>query len=236
MKNTIVGLSVLASFVVTAAVAADAPSPVTGNISLTSKYKYRGQDQSDPTRQSVAAVQGGFDYALGSFYVGNWNSSIGFGGGTEVDLYGGYKGEISKDLGYDVGVLQYYYPAATTFNTTEIYGALSYSIVTAKASYTVSKRYFGAADNRGTIYLDLAANYEFAKGLTANAHVGYNRIDNETTYGPKFVDYKLGVTYDLGSGLSVAGAVVGANKTAAAPAGYGDVNKSRLIVTLTKSL
>ena len=58
-------------------------------------------------------------------------------GPLELDLYGGYKGEIQKDLGYDVGLLQYAYPATSwpdvgrrrrvfNANTTEIYGALTY--------------------------------------------------------------------------------------------------------------
>src|SRR5947209_7735827 len=84
--------------------------------------------------------------AGGGFYLGNWNSSIGFtNAGIEMDFYGGYKGEVSG-VGYDVGVLQYYYPQkdkVIDFNVTEIYGALSYEFVSAKYSYTASKDYFG---------------------------------------------------------------------------------------------
>jgi uncharacterized protein (TIGR02001 family) len=235
MNKLIVGVALTTSLLATIAFAEEA-SPFSSNVSLTTNYKYRGQDQGN----NKPAIQGGFDFAKSGFYIGNWNSSIGFtNAGIEMDFYGGYKGEISKDLGFDVGVLEYYYPQknkVVDLNTTEIYGALSYSIATAKLSYVVSNRYFGAADNRGTMYLDVGANYEFAKGLTANAHVGYTRIDNTTTYGPKFYDYKLGATYDLGSGFSLAGAVVGANKTANPPSGYGDINKARLIVTLTRSM
>ena len=52
--------------------------------------------------------------------------------------------------------------------------------------------------------------------------VGYKNYD----------DYKLGATYDLGSGFSLAGAVVGATKKDF----WGDVNKARLIVTLTQAM
>ena len=52
------------------------------------------------------ALQGGFDWSQNGFYLGNWNSNIGFtNAGIEMDFYGGYKGEIAKDLGYDVGIL-----------------------------------------------------------------------------------------------------------------------------------
>src|SRR5450830_735029 len=69
-----------------AAAPAPAPAPLlTGNISLTSNYKFRGQDQDMLGKNNFAktkavkpAIQGGFDYAFGEsgFYVGNWNSSV----------------------------------------------------------------------------------------------------------------------------------------------------------------
>lgn len=151
-----------------AGAAARADDGLSANVSLTSKYKYRGQDQSDPDKDVLPAIQGGFDYALGSFYVGNWNSSIGFGGDTEMDFYGGYRGQAGK-VGYDIGVLQYYYPGDSDYNTTESYGGVSYGIASAKLSYVVSDKYFGATDSSGTLYLDLSANYEIAKGLTSTA-------------------------------------------------------------------
>src|SRR5574341_302757 len=80
---------------------------LTANVSLASKYKYRGQDQSDTTSSVRPAIQGGFDYALGGLYVGTWASSIGFATGTELDVYGGSKGDLGSGLGYDVGVLRY---------------------------------------------------------------------------------------------------------------------------------
>jgi hypothetical protein len=247
--KSLVCLSVLAALSVSAAHAQEA-SPLTANVSLTSKYKYRGQDQGS-LKYFAPAIQGGFDYSKNGFYVGNWNSSVGFGGGTEIDLYGGYKGQITKDLGFDVGALQYWY-RDTSFNTTELYAAISFAFLSLKYSGTVSNDYFGAGKiafdtaagtatplastpkGRGTGYLDLSANYEVVKGVTLNGHVGYTRLSSDLRdVGSKsFVDYKLGATYDLGNGFSAAGAFVGANKRAA----YGDLNKGRVIVTVTKAM
>src|SRR5687768_11616302 len=147
MKKTLLALAALATFA--GAVQAD----LTANVSLTTKYKYRGQDQSDIEKDVVPAIQGGFDYSLGGFYLGNWNSSIGFAHGTEVDVYGGYKGTAGS-IGYDVGVLQYWYPGTgvSSLNTTEIYGAVSFNILTAKYSHTVSDEYFAIPGGRGTGY------------------------------------------------------------------------------------
>jgi uncharacterized protein (TIGR02001 family) len=231
MKKTIAALAAFA-FLALAGPAAHADG-LSANVGLTSKYKYRGQDQSDPDKDVLPAIQGGLDYTLGGFYVGNWNSSIGFGGGTEMDFYGGYRGQAGS-VGYDVGVLQYYYPGDSDYNTTEIYGGVSYGIASAKLSYVVSDKYFGAPDSSGTLYLDLSANYEIAKGLTLNGHVGFTQLASGSNYGPDYTDYKVGATYDFGNGLSLAGAIVGANKDGNGD--YGDINKPRLIVTLAKSM
>ena len=263
------------------AAAASAPDPtffsaVTGNINVTSNYKFRGQDQGTLKGWSPA-VQGGFDWSgLGGFYVGNWNSNISFAGDIEMDFYGGYKGEIVKDVGYDVGILQYYYPkngGDINFNTTELYAAVSYQWLSLKYSGTVSSDYFGigkaqqliaqdagsslSSKGRGTGYLDLSANYPLIDKLTLNAHVGYTHLSSdlrnasyslvcEDTSGrshaaagcggdvgvPSYLDWKAGVTYDLGTGFSVAGALVGASKKSF----YHDANSTRAIVTFSKSM
>jgi uncharacterized protein (TIGR02001 family) len=226
--------------------AAQADDGLSANVSLVSKYKFRGQDQSDPTKDMVPALQGGFDYALGSFYVGNWNSAVGFPNGTEMDFYAGYKNKVSV-LDYDVGILQYYYPGSVShiLNVTELYGQLGWEFITAKYSLTVSDDYFGLIGGKKTGYLDVSANYEVVKGLTINAHVGQtflsgdaksdpaNQIFANGTSGPvNYTDYKLGVTYDIGKGFTVGGWAVGANKKNI----WGDVNKSRLVVALSKTM
>ena len=245
-----------------AAPAASAPEPApappfTGNINLTTNYKFRGQDQGDGKYFSPA-VQGGFDYTVNGFYLGNWNSNVSFSGGNiEMDFYGGYKGEIIKDVGYDVGALQYYYPKAsgTNYNTTEIYGAVTYSFFSLKYSHTVSRDYFGDGENlqvlgtlasrprgRNTGYLDLSGNYEFIKGWTFNGHLGYTRLSNELRtanvgavqplHDGSYLDWKAGATYDLGNGFAAAAAFIGANKRST----YGDINKTRAVLTISKSM
>ena len=88
-----------------------ASAQLTGNVSLTSNYKFRGQDQDASRVRAVKpALQGGFDYGFGEsgFYVGNWNSSVDWlsGNSLESDLYGGYKFKAG-DVDLDVGLLSY---------------------------------------------------------------------------------------------------------------------------------
>lgn len=231
VRLSLLGAAVLLAATPLAAQAED--SPFSANIALTSKYKYRGQDQSDPTKATLPAVQGGFDYASGGFYVGNWNSSIGFGNGTEMDFYGGVRGEAGG-IGYDVGLLHYYYPNSNDLSTTELYGAIGFGPVTAKYSHTVSGEYFGVVDGRGTGYLELKASMPLGDAVTLVGVLGNTFFSSgaKNNGAVNYSDYKLGVDFALGSGFTAGVAYVGANKKAT----YGDLNKGRAILTLSKAL
>ena len=223
-----------------------ASAQLTGNVSLTTNYKFRGQDQDASKARAVKpALQGGFDYALGDsgFYVGNWNSSVDWltGNSLEMDVYGGYKFKAG-DVDLDVGLLSYLYPGNTAGNTTEVYGAATFGPLTAKYSHTLSKDYFAFAGakagsglkGRNTGYLNLAFAQEVMPSVTLKASVGFTRFasDIKRLGTPNYMDYSIGGAYDFGGGLSLTAAVAGANKKAF----YGPVNKSRVIVTLTKTL
>jgi hypothetical protein len=125
---------------------------VSFNIGAVSDYRYRGYSQS----RLQPAVQGGMDVTAGAWYLGAWASSIKWvkdGGGDssiEVDLYGGYKGEVKDAFAYDLGVLTYVYPSnalPTSANTTELYGALSVGPITLKYSHSLTNL-FGTRDVR----------------------------------------------------------------------------------------
>jgi uncharacterized protein (TIGR02001 family) len=245
-----------------------ATAQVTANLSLTSNYKFRGQDQDMLARDGLAkdnafkpAVQGGFDYAFGDsgFYLGNWNSSVGWlpGNSIEMDFYGGYK--VSAGIfDLDFGALTYRYPGNTRGNTTELYIGATHSnevfgSLTAKYSHTVSRDYFNFAgsgagsglDGRNTGYLNLAYSRPVSPRVTLKAALGYTRMsDDIQSLGYRnYVDFNIGGGYDLGSGLSLQAAVQGANRSAAyatpSEGGGGRTfspNKGRLIVSLTKTL
>ncbi|WP_342130061.1 TorF family putative porin [Hydrogenophaga sp. OTU3427] len=202
-----------------------AAAQLSANVSLNTSYKFRGQDQT----ANKPALQGGFDYAFANgLYVGNWNSNVTLPTGSlEMDLYGGYKGEVSG-IGYDVGVLHYAYPGASSFKTTEVYGGLSYAGFSAKYSHTVSSQYFGSGSKAG--YLSLGYSTEISKGLTLSAAVGLTDFKQKAL--TDFTDYSVGLGYDLGDGYSVKAAFVGANKKAV----YGDINKNRLVLTVAKAM
>lgn len=230
-KSMLAGLAVATSLV--AAPALTQAMELSANFSLVSNYKFRGIDQSD----NKPAIQGGFDLDLGNgFYLGNWNSSIGFtNSGIEMDLYGGYAGELGNGIGYDVGILQYLYPSAGDLKTTELYAGVSYGPFGLMYSHTVSKRWFGVNDGRGAGYINFSYEQELMPSLTMTASVGYSRFTSEMKTVDGFVnyyDYSLGAAYDVGNGFSLGAAVVGANKRSF----WGDDGKARLILSISKEM
>ena len=247
----------------TPAAAPAGPGPLTANVSLTSDYRYRGISQSN----LQPAIQGGFDYAHSSgFYIGNWNSSISWisdaasatGNSTsapiEMDFYAGFKYEWSKGFTADVGILQYYYPTsgATGFttnpNTTELYAAQNFTFdsVTGylKFSYAATTL-FGFSNSAGSNYTDLTVNYDTGVwGLTLNAHAGYQYVAGTTSGASasndslfSYTDWKLGVTKDFGSGLTLGVAYLGTNAKKGAyvnPQGKA-LGGDTVLATLTKT-
>jgi uncharacterized protein (TIGR02001 family) len=200
MKKLILALMMAAG--VTAAQA-----QVTGNLGLTSDYRFRGVSQT----QNAPAVQGGIDYAHKSgFYVGNWNSSVSSevytsGAGLESDLYAGYKKEIFKGITVDVGTYNYFYPRATTsaktgsnFDTYEGFVGLGYKdIISAKYSQTLGNGYFGTANARGTNYTQVDAKLPvpIIKNLSAVAHYGRTNVANSSSLD--YNDVNAGFVYSL---------------------------------------
>ena len=237
--------------VAVAALPALASAQLTANVSLTTNYKFRGQDQdvigkngSIKDKAVKPALQGGFDYAHESgFYIGNWNSSVNWlaGNSLESDIYGGYKFKAGE-VDLDVGLLTYIYPGNSLGNTTEAYAGATFGPLSAKYSHTLSEDYFGWAGTslgsglkgRNTGYLNLAFAQEVAPKLTFKASVGFTRFasDIKDNGVPNYMDYSVGGAYDLGEGFTLGANVVGANKRGF----FGPVNKNRLIVSITKTL
>jgi uncharacterized protein (TIGR02001 family) len=179
---------------------ASAQAQVTGNLGLTSDYRFRGISQS----QNAPAVQGGIDYAHDSgFYVGNWNSSVSSqvytnGSGIESDLYAGWKKDIYKGLTLDVGSYNYLYPRATTtaatgsnFDTYEGFVGLGYGPVSVKYNRTLGNGYFGTANARGTEYYQADVAYPIVGKIVALAHAGHTSVANSSSLN--YTDYNFGL-------------------------------------------
>ncbi len=243
MKKLILAAAVAGVFVGSVAHAQEAATPehsFTGNVSVVTDYRFRGISQTF----KQPAVQGGFDYAHSSgFYVGNWNSNVSDavfpGGNVEMDLYGGYKFNITPDFAMDVGMLRYYYPGTnTSANTTEAYVAGSYKWFSAKYSHTVTD-FFGLDDTKGSGYLDLNANFEVAEKTTLGFHVGHQKVRRNGDLD--YTDYKVSLSRDFGFatiGLAVIGTDADASKYTypnAAGTKSKDLSGTAAVLSISKS-
>ncbi|MES2349047.1 MAG: TorF family putative porin, partial [Pseudomonadota bacterium] len=184
---------------------------------IVSDYRYRGVSQT----RLKPALQGGADYTNNptGFYVGTWLSTIkwtkdaGGDGDVEWDLYAGKRGEIVKDVSYDVGGLYYYYPSNglhPSANTFELYGQISYGPVSLKYSQSTTNL-FGFADSRGGAALN--------QGLSGAS---------------SYTDYKLGVTKDFGVVTVALAAVYADTKAYVGPDGK-NLAKTGAVLSISKT-
>ena len=225
LKSTFLAALALTAAVPERAQAQEPASSVTFNIGVFSDYRYRGISQT----RLKPAVQGGVDWSgPGGFYLGAWASTIKWikdaqgDAGFELDLYGGFKGEITKDLGFDVGVLTYIYPSASTKkwdavykspDTTEVYVALTSGPVTAKLSYAPTNLFGNydfakRKDSKGSLYFDLSSSFDLGGGLMLAPRIGYQKVQN--IKDASYTDYSVTLSKDF-SGLVPSIALVGTN-------------------------
>ena len=224
-------------------VSAVAQAQVSGNVGVTTDYRFRGISQT----QNSQALQGGVDYADKSgFYVGNWNSTVSSALytdsiGLENDLYAGFKKEVIKGVTVDVGSYNYFYsrPANkfnSASNTHEVYAGVATGPVSVKYSQSLGD-YFGAANSKNSKYVQADLNLPIAKQLTANAHIGRTMVSSHKDLN--YNDIKLGATYNI-AGLDV-GAHVYKNLGLSAAAKAADtinnekLYKNALVFSVAKS-
>ena len=210
---------------------AESDHSVSYNMALHSEYIFRGytQTHNDP------ALSGGIDYEHSSgFYLGAWLSNVSWttdggsgsvmesGGTLEIDVYGGYAGEIGDTgIGYDVGFLQYFYPGEMRrlsgyghANTLELYAGLSYEDLSAtyyevvtESAWTWGKGMGSGDSAKGTWYLSVDYDHDVGQyigidGLTATLHYGRQEFEGSANDPYSYSDYLVGLDKEL-MGLNV---------------------------------
>lgn len=99
-----------------ALLAGTAHAGVSGTVTATSDYDFRGISQS----ATDVALQGSFDWAHDSgFFLGAWASNVDFsspgadfGEEVEVDLYTGFSQSFESGASWNAGFVYYLYPGA----------------------------------------------------------------------------------------------------------------------------
>lgn len=181
-----------------AATAQDAPE-IAWNLGMTSDYVFRGfsQTSEDP------ALFGGVDVTSGDFYVGAWASNVDFGDGTdaEVDIYGGYRTEVSG-FAVDVGLVGYLYvsqPTGADYDYAEFKAAASRAIgpLTVGAVVYWSPDFFGIDDE--ATYVEANASFTPAAKWSVSGAVGHQSLDVNADY----TTWNAGVAYAVSDNVAV---------------------------------
>jgi len=186
---------------------------VSGSVTLVSDYRFRGVSLSggDP------AIQGGITVTHDSgFYAGTWASSIDDGGtdvygDMELDLFGGWSGDVAEGVGLDVGVLLYAYPTnakGVKAQYWEPYATVSTTLgpVEAKlgANYAWKQDSLGGDDNL-YIHTELATAIPNTP-VSLSAHLGYT----DGALAPSFLagtGDRTGFDWSLGASATVLGSL-----------------------------
>jgi uncharacterized protein (TIGR02001 family) len=161
-----------------AVVTGDEYKGITGNVTLTSDYRFRGISQSDED----VALQGGFDYAWDTgIYIGTWGSTVDFGGGDfgslELDYYVGWAMDITDNVNIDVGYMYYDYPGDSSCcegDYQEIYGKIGWRGLTVGANY--SDDYYAETGDFWYLFADYGFSFA-SDAWSLNFHVGYNDLE-----------------------------------------------------------
>lgn len=176
MKMNKLALACGAAFLGASAIA---QAEVSANIGVTSNYVWRGMTQT----QDSAAIQGGVDYSHDSgFYAGTWASNVDFGtssasdNGAEVDFYAGFGGEASG-IGYDLGYIYYAYPQHDDSDFGELYGSVSFQMLTVGLAYTTNSE----ADTDGDLYYYANASFDLPQDFSIGGTVGHYDFDNSAS-------------------------------------------------------
>ncbi len=184
---------------------------ISGNVALTSDYRFRGISQSDES----AAIQGGFDVEFSpGFYLGVWGSSVDFDsnedydGSLELDYYGGWSSAIGDtDFGIDVGYIYYDYPGdnGADGDYQEFYVSGSWKDIALSVNY--SDDYYAETGDYWRYALDYSLS--LMDNLSLGLQAAYNEVDEGGGFfssdEDSYTDYSVTLTYSVaGVDLSVA--------------------------------
>lgn len=183
---------------------ADAEEPaaeweIDGEIGAFSDYRFRGVSLSSKDPQGTAEVS--VTHASG-LYAGVWASNVALNDGAddvELDLYAGYATDVGS-VSFDVGAVYYLYPGNGDFNYVELLASVA--VPAGPATITVGGAYAPSQDNIGNednTYVYISGDLPIAE-TPLSLHGSFGIEDG--AFGDNKKDWKVGASYDLGSGIT----------------------------------
>jgi uncharacterized protein (TIGR02001 family) len=218
-----VGLALSLALPVAAQTAAPAAAPaapepnapfggmITGNVTLTSDYRYRGisQTRNDP------AIQGALTYEVPiaqtgvSAYVGFWGSNVNFIGNAgdasmELDIIAGLRTKFLNDkLSIDLGYIRYEYPGSNpsvnfAFNEFGLVVGYDFDILAVTGEVRYSPDFFGGTGDawykRAALTVPVPFTIHEKISMKVVASIGHQSVQNNALFAlPDYTDYSIGV-------------------------------------------
>ncbi|MCU7802129.1 MAG: TorF family putative porin [Candidatus Thiodiazotropha sp. (ex Lucinoma borealis)] len=169
-----------------------AAAEVSTNIGVTSNYIWRGLTQSG----NSTSFSGGFDWSGESgLYAGTWLAEA--WDDFELDLYGGYAGEVGG-FGYDAGLIYYVYSSDADSNFAELYVNGSWQFLTAGLAYTLSAEDAVEAIEED-LYYYLGASFDLPQDFSIGLTVGFAEPDGDGEDDAEdYTHYQLDLTKATG--------------------------------------
>ncbi|GGD63101.1 TorF family putative porin [Lacimicrobium alkaliphilum] len=166
-----------------------AQADVSGYVTLTSDYMFRGVTLNDKS----PALQGGIDWESDTgWYAGGWASQTDDGetSDVEVDLFAGYYGEMGNGFEYDLMVIYYALLDDADYNYFELHGALIRPVsdsltLSLNMDYTndsIAAKGFG--DDLSALHVSAIAEYDLGNDMGLALEYGRQGWDEDgDSYG-----------------------------------------------------
>lgn len=161
-----------------------------GTATLTSDYVFRGLSQTNEDPAAQASFE--YKHPVGVF-LGVWGSTVDdtiSDGNAEIDLYGGYRGQIFDNLGYELSIIYYWYPGGASdpeLDYVEFHGGLNYTFAglplepSVGVGFNYSPDFFGE-DGSGYFY-NGTLRFTLPYGVGLGLELGYQDVKGDKTTG-----------------------------------------------------
>lgn len=220
----------------------ESPAWLSGNVTVTSDYAFRGISQT----LREPAIQGGLDFAgPRGLYAGIWGSSLNFGedlsGGAraqlELDAYAG----IARDLygvSWRLGAIYYGYPGAADARNYDyvevgVGAARDFGVADASVSAAYSPDFFaGSGDG---LYLSSAVGIPLWSVFSLGLAVGHQTIEDNAAFGADdYLHWQGSLSADL-YGFTLTAAYVDTDVSGTACFGGTDLCEARGVFSISRS-
>lgn len=208
LKLGLLGVLAMSTIAPMAQAEESAWGPVTGGVTLTSDYRFRGISQTDRDAAAQGWLQ--YDHASG-FFANVWTSTIDFNdeaeadSSIEVDLTAGYNFKIGSATDGSVKVVYYWYADADNpdpeYDYWEFIAGVGHDFgkFSMSGELAYSPEYFGESGDAwaltgGASVPVLDSFLFFTGGLEASAHLGHQWLDEDTDY--LFYDFGASATWE----------------------------------------